>query len=94
MQTFVLGDQSTSMSIEGLIQQAAGGGVEVRDQAGQVVAYVLRPADRDAWLYAEARVYFNEHRTEIEAAGARRGGVTTAELLAKAAAVEDQAAAH
>ena len=93
MQTFVLGDQTASMSIEGLIRQAAGGGVEVRDQAGQVVAYVLPPADRDAWLYAEARVYFNEHRTEIEAAGARRGGVTTQQLLAKANALGDQAPA-
>lgn len=91
MQTFVLTDQTASQSVEGLIRQAAGGGVEVRDQTGQVVAYVLSPADRDSWLYAEARMYFVEHRSEIEAAGARRGGVTTAELLAKAAALGDQA---
>ena len=91
MQSFVLGDQTAAMSIEGLVQQAAVGGVEVRNQAGEVVAYVLPPNDRDAWLYAEARIDFEEHRAEIEAACARRGGVTTAELLAKAAALTERA---
>jgi hypothetical protein len=52
-----------------------------------VVAFLLSPQDREAWAYAWARIYFDEHRTEFEAAMARRGGVTTAELLAKANAM-------
>lgn len=84
MQTVVLSDQTSSMTAAGLIEKAAGGGVEVRDQKGAVVAYVLPAADHEAWLYAEARVYFERHREEFAAARARHSGITTAELLAKA----------
>ena len=92
LQTFVLSEQTASLPLGPLFEQAAIGGVEVRNSEGKVVAYVLPAGDEETWLYAEARVYFEKHRTEIEAAGARRGGVTTAELLAKAAALAKQAA--
>jgi hypothetical protein len=84
MQTIVLSDQTSSMTVAGLIEKAAGSGVEVRDQNGAVVAYVLPPANHEAWLYAEARVFFEQHREEFAAAHARHGGITTAELIAKA----------
>jgi hypothetical protein len=94
-QTFVLSDQTASQPLGPLLQQAAsGGGVEIRDGDGKVVAYVLPAHDDEAWLYAEARLYFAKHREEIEAAGRRQGGVTTAELLAKATAMANQATAQ
>ena len=86
MQTFVLSDQTALLPVGGLIEKAASGGLEVRNQDGAVVAYVLPPADHEAWLYAEARVYFEEHREEFAAARERHAGITTAELLAKASA--------
>ena len=63
--------------------------MEVHDSQGNIVAYVISAHDDDAWLYAEARLYFAKHRDEIEAAGRRRDGVTTAELLAKLASLEE-----
>jgi hypothetical protein len=90
MQTIVLGDQTAAMTVGGLIEQAARGSLEIRDAAGKVVAYVLSPADEQAWAYAKARVYFENHREEFEAAAKRRDGITTSELLAKAAVIAGQ----
>jgi hypothetical protein len=90
-QRFLLSEQTASLPVGPLLEQATSGrGVEVHDTKGNVVAYVLPANDADVWLYAEARVYFAQHREEIEAAGRRKGGVTTAELLAKAAALAEQ----
>lgn len=83
MQTFVLGEHAASVPAT-LIREAASGGVEVLDDQGKVVAFVLSPHDRQAWTYAEARMEVIHHRDEIRAAMQRRGGVTTKELLEKA----------
>ncbi len=91
LQTFVLSDQTAGLPIQGLIQRAAAGGVEVRDNGGNVIAYVLPPNNREAWAYAEARLDFEQHRDEIAAALGRCGGVTTAELLRKANVLADAA---
>lgn len=92
MQTFVLSDQTAATPVGGVIAQAAGGGLEIRNAEGKVVAYVLSPADEQAWAYAEARVYFENHRHEFAAAAKRKDGITTAELLTKLAANSGQAA--
>ena len=90
MQTIILSDQTAAMTVGALVEQAAHGGLEIRDAAGKVVAYVLSPADEQAWAYAEARVYFENHREAFKAAANRRSGITTAELLAKANAIVGQ----
>ncbi|MDX1948581.1 MAG: hypothetical protein SFU86_24555 [Pirellulaceae bacterium] len=91
MQTLVLSDQTAAISLGGLIEKSAGEGLEVRDQNGKVVAYLLSPDNRGAWLYAQARLDFEEHRQEIELALTRKGGISTAELLAKAVALGESA---
>jgi hypothetical protein len=90
MNTFVLTAETADSSVETLLKQAAAGGVEVRDLEGNVLAYVLSPEDREAWTYAEANLELNEHRDEVHRALARRGVVTTKQLLAKATAVSRQ----
>jgi hypothetical protein len=93
LQTFVLSENTASQPVGPFIQQAATGrGVEVRDGNGKVVAYVLPAHDEEAWLSAESQIYFEQHKNEIEAAGDRDGGITTAELLKKAAAFAPPAA--
>ena len=92
LQTFVLSDNTASQPVGPILQQAASsGGIEVRDGNGKTVAYVLPADNREAWLYAEAQIYFEQHKNEIETAGDRDGGITTAELLKKAAALEPPA---
>jgi hypothetical protein len=49
-------------------------------------------AKREAFIYAEAYRDIAEHREEIERALMRRGGVTTDELLRKAAEAAQRAA--
>jgi hypothetical protein len=93
LQTFVLSEQTASLPLGPLFEQAASGGVEVRNGEGKVVAYVLPAGDEETWQYAEARVYFEKHRAEFEAARARRKGITTAELLAKAEAITNHVGA-
>jgi hypothetical protein len=85
MQTFVLDEHAASVPAT-LFRDAAsgGGGVEVLDDQGKIVAFVLSPHDREAWTYAEARMEVINHRDEIRAAMQRRGGVTTKELLERA----------
>jgi hypothetical protein len=90
MQTVILGEHTANLTVAGLIKQAAGGSIELRDADGNVVVYVLSPKDEQAWAYAEARVYFENHREAFREASARRSGVTTAELLAKAEALSNQ----
>jgi hypothetical protein len=86
MNTFVLNDSTAHLSIAHLLKQVQGGAVEVRDAAGKVVALVLSPADHLAWSYAEANLDLDQHRNDVQQALSRRGGVTTEQLLANAAA--------
>ena len=85
MNTFVLDSQTASLPISDLVTQASNGGVQVHDAHGKVVVYILSPADKEAWTYAEAHLELDRHRSEIEEAVKRKSGITTKELLAKAA---------
>jgi hypothetical protein len=84
MNTFVLNSESANYPIQSLLEQADTGGVEVRDCQGQVIAYVLAPKDREAWMYAQTHVELDLRHDQIRHAVTRRGGVSTRELLEKA----------
>lgn len=91
MNTLVLNSETAHMSIEHLLKQAEGGGVEVRDAEGNVVALVLSPADHQAWTYAEANFDLSRNQAQVREALARREGITTDQLLKKAAAASREA---
>ena len=91
MNNLVLSTETANLSIEHLLTQVNNGGVAVRDAAGKVLAFVLSPTDREAWTYAEAHLDLNQNIEQVRKALGRRGGITTAELLAKAAAAEKRA---
>jgi hypothetical protein len=86
MITLVLNADTSQMSIASLLQQAGGGGVELRDAQGNVVGLVLSLRDHEAWIYAEAFRDLADNSSQLHEAIGRRGGVTTEELLRKAAA--------
>jgi hypothetical protein len=92
MNTLILTAETANLSIAHLLKQMGGGGVEVRDAEGNVVAFVLPPADHEAWTYAEANLELNQHQDEVMRALGRRGGVTTAQLLANASTAAKEAA--
>lgn len=92
MNTIVLNAETATLSIGALLKKVGEGGVEVRDVEGNVVAFVLSPTDREAWTYAEANMDLNENIEQVRAALGRRGGVTTAQLLANAALAAEKAA--
>jgi hypothetical protein len=83
MQTFVLNTASGQLPIGGLVEQLNATGMEVRNDAGEVVAYVLPPTMKDPLTYLEARRELEAHAAEIRAAAARRGGRTMPEILAE-----------
>ena len=91
MQTFVLHPGSGQLSIGGLVDQLGTTGVEVRNDAGEVIAYVLPPAMKDALTYLEARRELEAHAEEVRAATARRGGRTMPEMLAELQRMESKA---
>jgi hypothetical protein len=84
LQTFVLSQETASLPIGPLLENAGKGGVEIRDPAGRIIAFILPPDDDQAWAYAEASLDISRHREEILAAMQRRTGVTTEELLENA----------
>ena len=86
MNTFVLSPQTANLPVQDLLTWAASGSVEVLDAEGNVVAYVLSPVDREALIYAEAKLDVDQHRDEVQIALNRRGGITTKQLLEKAKA--------
>jgi hypothetical protein len=90
MNTFVLSPQTADLPVRDLLNQAANGGLTVLDTEGNVVAYVLSPADREELIYAQAKLDLELHRDEVEAARKRRGGVTTKELLERARAAAER----
>jgi len=91
MNTIVLTDETARLSMEHLLSQANQGGVEVRGTRGELLAYVLSPTDRDAWTYAEANLDIDQNIEQLRAAMKRRGGVTTKEMLEKAARAAEEA---
>ena len=84
MNSFVLTSESANLPIGHLLAQASEGSLTVQNENGEVVAIVLSPADFEALTYAEAERDFELHRDEIAQALARKGGITTAELLRRA----------
>ncbi len=88
MNTFVLNAETSDWSIAHLLKQVGESGIEVRDDQGKVVAFVLSPRSHEALTYAEAHLDLDEHLEEIKKAVGRRSGITTAELLAKAFSAE------
>ncbi len=92
MNTLVLNAETSTLSIGALLKKVSEGGVEVRDAEGNLVAFVLSPTDREAWTYAEANLDLNQNIEQVRAALGRRGGVTTAQLLANAALAAEKAA--
>jgi hypothetical protein len=87
MTTFILNAETAKLSIEHLLNQAKSDEIEVRNSQGELLAYVVSPNVRDAWIYAEANRDIDQNIEQVRAALARRGGITTAELLKKAAAL-------
>jgi hypothetical protein len=92
MNTLVLNSETAKLSLEHLLQQLGNGGVEVRDAQGNMVAIVLGPIDKEALTYAEANLYLDQHKDQMLQALRRRGGVTTSQLLEKAALAAEEAA--
>lgn len=91
MNTIILSTETANLPIGQLLEQVNRGGVEVRDAAGNVLAFVLSPVDHQSWIYFEAHREIEEHQHEVRQAIERRGGVTTAQMLAKAAVTVRQA---
>ena len=91
MNTFVLSPETANLSVQDLLKRAASDSVQVLDTEGNVVAYVLSPVDREALIYAEAKLDLDRHRDEVQQALSRRGGTTTRQLLdnAKATAQDE-----
>ncbi|MEX0613297.1 MAG: hypothetical protein WD738_02500 [Pirellulales bacterium] len=92
MNTLILNSETANLPIEHLLKQVNTGGVEVRDAQGNVLAFVLSPADHEAWTYAEANLDLNYHQDEVRQALERRGGVTTLQLSANAVMGAEKAA--
>jgi hypothetical protein len=92
MDTLILNAETASLSIEQLLKRAKEGGVEVRDTQGNILAFVLSPTDREAWTYAEANLDITQNLGDVRKALGRRGGITTSELLARAALAGKNAA--
>ena len=84
MATFILDQNSANLPVQDLLSQAATESVAVLDTQGNIVAYVLSPADREGMVYAEARRDLYQNWEQVDAALKRRGGVTTEELLERA----------
>jgi hypothetical protein len=85
MTTLVLNADTSQMPIGQLLEQANREAIEVQDSDGKVVAVVLSATEHEAVVYAEALRDVAEHRDELKASLSHRGGITTAELLRKAA---------
>jgi len=91
MNTLVLDPETAKISLEHLLKQLGNGGVQVRDAQGNIVAVVLGPTDREALTYLEANLDLDQNMDQVRKALQRRGGVTTAQLLANAAAAAEKA---
>jgi hypothetical protein len=91
MATFILDQNSANLPVQDLLSQAATESVAVLDTQGNIVAYVLSPADREEMVYAEARRDLYQNWDQVDAALKRRGGVTTKELLERARSAAERA---
>lgn len=89
MNTFVLDAQTENLSVQALLTQAKGESIVVLDADGNALAFVLSPADREAFIYAQAHLDLERNRPAVKRALARRGGVTTQQLLERARKLAD-----
>jgi hypothetical protein len=92
MNTLVLTSETAALSIEHLLKQVGNGGLELRDVEGNIVAFLLSPTDQEALPYAAANFHLSQHEDQVQKALARRGGITTPQLLANAALAAESAA--
>lgn len=92
MNSLVLDSETAKLSLEQLLQQLGNGSVEVKDSAGKVLAVLIGPVDKEALTYAEAHLDIDRNIAQVRRALGRRDGITTEQLLARAAAAGDEAA--
>lgn len=91
MTSIILDSTTAQLPLQQLLQQLSSGGIEVRDSQGRVVAVMLGPMDKEALTYAEAMLDLAQNRDQVRQALGRRDGISTSELLAKAAAAGEKA---
>jgi hypothetical protein len=92
MGTLILNSETANLSVEALLKQVAkAGGLTLRDEQGNIVAVIWGAADQEALTYAEAHLDLDQHQDQVRRALGRRDGITTAELLSKAAAAAERA---
>jgi hypothetical protein len=84
MNTFVIDSNTASMPIKDLLTRAGAGSIALFDVDGNVLAYLISPADREELIYAEARFDLEQHQEAVRSAISRRGGISTKQLLEKA----------
>ena len=83
MTKFVLSSGNDSTPLKSLIEQVGTGGIEVCDDSGTVLAYVLPPADREELLYRAADEWAEANRDVLLRRVQTKGGITTEELCRK-----------
>jgi hypothetical protein len=84
MQTIVVDAANAQIPLGTLVSQASPGGVELRGESGELIAFVLPAHDRAAWAYAAACNDIDANLDKVRAAVARKGGISTEELLQRA----------
>ena len=85
MKSLILNTETSNLTVQNLLKQIDSESVEVQDMQGNVVAFILSPADTQAWTYVEANFDLDRHEDKVRQTLKQRGGVTTAQLLDNAA---------
>ncbi len=88
MTSIILDSTTAQLPLQQLLQQLSSGGIEVRDKEGNVVAIIVSPLDKEAIIYAEAKLDLAQNREQVRRALGRRDGISTSELLKRAAGAE------
>ena len=68
MDSFVLTPQTANLPVQELLNRAARDSIEILDTEGNVIAYVLSTVDREALIYAEAKLDLDRHQEELRQA--------------------------
>ncbi len=92
MNSLVLDSETAKLPLEYLLRQLGNGGVEVKDSAGKIIAVILGPMDKEALTYAEANLDIDQHLDQVRQTLGRREGISTSQLLEKAALAAEEAA--
>ena len=83
MATIILNSETAALTVKELLLRVASGEIEIRDEAGTVLAYLVSPSSREQRLYAAAEVEAQGDRALLLKRSERQGGVTTEELCHK-----------